>query len=441
MMIRSRTRIFAALFLALAVRLCLMPITLHGDLIFIHYFPHFFSYHGVLDIYGYFGDHFIKMVGTTYYQPLVYYAIGIFQWFLRPINPEFLSFMNLVHERAYSGTSYELSGYLAFFSRHQIFWMIFLMKLPYLAAEIACWAIAPRLFSSQEEKGRVLKLFLWSPVIIFSSYVLGQYRIFSVLAMLLSIFALQRGNKAFSGIMYAMVCLMENYAVLLLPFMALVIRGPLRERLRWWIGAALCLAAVLVPLFILSKGYVLGAYFSPRLLRAASARTIFNHFAGPVNLACKAIWGLSYAVIFIFLLKSVRRQDKPVVERELFIFVPLMLLMILYATSITSVHYLMWSLPFLIIVQIWREPWKPVLTWVFVALAFLFNLDGRAMNLALFLPLDPHVFSSAPSLHEVLAQFLPWGKIIAMARLSFSLVCLYFAWKLWQVEVRPRLER
>ena len=48
-------------FWAALVRLVLMPITMHSDLLFTNYFPHFLSDQGVWDIYGHFEDHYLDL--------------------------------------------------------------------------------------------------------------------------------------------------------------------------------------------------------------------------------------------------------------------------------------------------------------------------------------------------------------------------------------------
>ena len=89
--------------LALLIRLAVMPLTMHSDLLFIQVFPSFLSYHGNMDIYGSYGAHFLSR-GFIYYPPLVYYAIGSFQWLLHWVNPGFGDFMD---ERRLSQESQE----------------------------------------------------------------------------------------------------------------------------------------------------------------------------------------------------------------------------------------------------------------------------------------------------------------------------------------------
>jgi len=77
---------------ALLIRLILMTITLHGDLLFIHHFPAFLSYHAIWDVYGYFGDYYLSY-GFTYYPPLIYFLMAFSQVAVGGLNPDFGVFM------------------------------------------------------------------------------------------------------------------------------------------------------------------------------------------------------------------------------------------------------------------------------------------------------------------------------------------------------------
>src|SRR6185295_8365205 len=96
-----------------------------------------------------------------------------------------------------------------------------------------------------------------------------------------------------------------------------------------------------------------------------------------------------------------------------------------------SFHYFMWVLPFFLFVRSESEPWPSFWSAVLVLLLALFTLDGRRLNLELFVPVDPVYFSSLPSLHEFMDRWLPWGKAVAAARLCFSALCLFLAWRLF----------
>ena len=425
--------------LGLALRLILMPVTLHADMVFVHYFPSYLSGRGVWDIYGYFGSRFTEMFGLSYYPPLTYYLTAFFQFLLKPVNPDLIAWLNGFHEASVAGAQEGVVHFLSGLPVSKTLWIIFWMKFPYLVAEIACFAAVFNFFKSPDEKKRLTALWLLNPVLIFSSYVFGQYRIFPFLFMSLSALMLSRDRKGLSGIFYGFACLMDNYAVLLFLFMFFISGEKTRQKIRWASGVIFTVVAVLVPLYFSSGGQVLNAYFSPHLLRTAVARGIFNHHLAIVNPICKIIFLGSYGWIFFRLATKKKNPDKAC-QSDLFIYVPASLLFILYATMITSVHYLMWCFPFLFIIQVRGEPWRPFWTWCLTGLLFLFNLDGRSLNMGLFAPLNPVYFSSLPSLHELMSHFLPWGKVIVLARFIFSGICLYFAAALWKARIEPALK-
>ena len=131
---------------ALFLRLFLMPITMHSDLLFTNYFPYFFSSLGVWDIYGYFGSHYLAEEGHAYYAPLVYYLTGSAQWALKAFNPGFNSFMKHAHTLMYERLAGSIGDYLEPFSLRQRLQFVFMMKLPYLFAEGLCVFFIFRIF-------------------------------------------------------------------------------------------------------------------------------------------------------------------------------------------------------------------------------------------------------------------------------------------------------
>src|SRR4051812_26192355 len=99
------------------VRLALMPVGLHGDLLFIHYFPFFLSHRGIGDIYGFFGPHYLEQ-GFTYYGPGLYYGMALAQTLIRFAEGAFSPLMARFHEQLWSGST-DLRALFGAFSRSQ----------------------------------------------------------------------------------------------------------------------------------------------------------------------------------------------------------------------------------------------------------------------------------------------------------------------------------
>ncbi len=79
------------LLIGLLLRLAVIPFTMHGDMVFVYLYPHFFS-HGEWDAYG-IG---LRMVNVPYYPPMAMVFFALIQVVLRPLFPGFETFMHSV---------------------------------------------------------------------------------------------------------------------------------------------------------------------------------------------------------------------------------------------------------------------------------------------------------------------------------------------------------
>ena len=428
---------------ALLLRLVLMPVTMHSDLLFTNYFPHFLGSRGVWDIYGYFGGHYLSREGHAYYAPLVYYLTGFAQMILRPVNPGFDAFMEHAHRLMFDRLAGSIVDFIEPFSLRQRLQFVFMMKLPYLAAEGGCLFFIIRVFKhSGRERERALFFWLWNPVLIFSIYIFGTYRIYPALATWALIYFALKDRKVCSAVCLGFLCLMDNFPWFLFLPLLLVLGKDWRERAALGFIAILVFGVVFAPLYFHSHGFVKYAYAAPVLMKAAS-QGLTGGTPPTVTLAVKAVFGLLYAGLLLKLFSHSRGSLKIMdasQRTELVVWVSASVLLAFYSSFQTLTHYFMWVLPFFVIIQVEGEPWKPAFTWGLIGLLFLFNLDTRTLNLGLLLPLDPAYFLSKPSLHEAMDRWLPWGKVVAAARVLFSLLCLELVRRIFLLKIRPLLE-
>lgn len=137
--------------LGLVVRLILMPITYHQDILGHSSAGYFFVYKGVTNIYDHLlslpADHpLVKNVGVTdifIYPPLTYYTIGLFRLLVKPFaDPNFVP--------------WAWSNLLSLFSYPTLGWQLFLFKFPYLFIDIGSAFLLAGLFDEVKRKNGLL---------------------------------------------------------------------------------------------------------------------------------------------------------------------------------------------------------------------------------------------------------------------------------------------
>src|SRR3990167_5887996 len=85
------------IFLAIVIRLILMPITVHPDLFFINMFPNLFYSQGVWEIFLFIDENF-PQPRLSYYTPLTYYSFALFQLPYQLISNSFSNWMTNLYQ-------------------------------------------------------------------------------------------------------------------------------------------------------------------------------------------------------------------------------------------------------------------------------------------------------------------------------------------------------
>jgi hypothetical protein len=408
--------------LGVLVRLLLMPLFFHGDQVFIQYFPWHASYGGHWDVYGHLMGTFLNK-GFTYYPPLVLWITAVWQVMTQPLMAGFDGWMMQADGLMRLGGAAAITDFIEGQRLRDIVRWVFIGKLLYLFADVLCWRTI-RAVSRRDPGLRGLeRLWVFHPVLLFSVYIFGQYRILPALVIWVVFGLIQQDRKKLAAVTLGCLLLLDNFGwLILLPTMLVWGKGIL-ERAQLFITSLLIPAVVLVPWAVVSKGYVLTCYYSPTVQRM-SLQGIFRGLTPEGAMLLKLVFAGFWLVAVVAAWRTSARSPE---ERAiLWAASSSAVLLALYATSTAMIHYFMWILPFWIIVQVKRAPQYRHLASSLVILLLLFNLDSREMNLGLMAHLHPSILS-VPSAHEIMGRWLPWGKAVALARLAFTVLCLYFA--------------
>lgn len=416
--------LWALLVAALTLRILLMPITLHSDLLFIQYFPTYLSLRGHWDVYGHLGDHFLQR-GFTYYPPLVLYTIAFFQKCFAGLAPEMPRFIEQFHSSFYPGAGGAMREYWAGFNVWERMRLTAWMKLPYLAADAVIAGVLLRGWGGARGR-RALEVWCWSPVVLYGTYLFGQYRNISCAVLVAALWMSRSGREKSFYILLGVAALYENFVWALMPFILLSRANGVRAATTSLLCFMAAPVVVLGPLVLSSGSMSLYSYVSPVIARAASTG-ILRSYPEVVPLVCKTLLAACLLLVLAAILLWGRRGRSGSSHRST-ILVCLSVLFSIYATSVTMVHYFLWAMPFLLAAR--AEPdgvgVSGRILWPMTALLFIFNLDSSTMHMGLLSPIAPDL-TGPHSLHEALAPCLPWGKIIAVCRLTFSALCLYVA--------------
>lgn len=421
----------------LVLRLLFMPISAHSDLIFVQYFPSFLSQGGVWDIYGYFGRHYLD-AGFTYYPPLLYYLMAFFQWATGPFNPDFPVFMEHVHRIMFSKAPVTLGEYLAPFAVQKTARLLFVMKVPYLVADLSCLAAAS--CAARSFGSRAGTRWWFDPVLLISTYMIGQYRVISCLAIWVAVLLATKGRRHGAMAAFGVAALLENYPFYLLLPTLFLLEPSWKGRVSGLVVFSGVFLSVFGPLWVSSGGLVAYAYVSP-VVQAVAGASITRHYPEATVFVTKILLLTVYAWFLIYLARRAKALEAldALSRSKLWVYASALLLFTLFAASRLSFHYFLWVLPFWVLVRAEGAPWPRSLGALAILLLMVFSLDRQDLNGGLFMPLNADL-ADQPSLHETMERFLPWGSVVAASRLAFSGLCVFFAWQLFHKRIRPLLD-
>ncbi len=139
------------------------------------------------------------------YPPLAYIVHGISNFLLYPLYPQEL-FLTLITDIGQTMGSPDLPRLLIF------------LKLPYLIADILC-LIVLRQIVAQKHKFLATLLWLFNPITIYASYMIGQFDIFIALFILLALLFSQSKNQWISAVFLGFAASFKPFPLFLMPFL------------------------------------------------------------------------------------------------------------------------------------------------------------------------------------------------------------------------------
>ncbi|MDD3888170.1 MAG: hypothetical protein PHN19_05425 [Patescibacteria group bacterium] len=330
---------------AIALRLAVMPFFAHEDI--------FSTYRRSLQIIT--GE--VNLFSFTSFVPHAIQAIWL--WLIS----------------LFTGTEYLLTITSHITQINHINILLFLFKLPYLAAEILFWYL---FFSAFPSKNKLRKLILFNPILIYSVYMFGRYESF-VLVLFTAVFIFLR-RKQLTAATFSLITLLVTRASLFLivpSLLLLQIRLKTKIVLATIISMGVGVFALLLPSNVV-QGFIHWALYGQHasyLWEAQLQVAGITVYLFPMT----AIILLGY---LWYLLRRARVQIKnPPSHDVVFALGSVVILFCYYALSVFHPQYLVWALPaWFVLAQYYKSPQLVRLGWAF---SLLFSLilpfwEGKA---------------------------------------------------------------
>lgn len=399
---------------AVALRLVFMPFTLHFDAYQIYSRASEAAY----------GNEWFSFTS----QIIIQTFHNLWLLLVRPLLPDSGGIWSDTASVIGVGASRE--DYEAFLAYDHLFRAIFLMKLPYIVADLACAWTLTRLVEPARRVG-VAAFWLFNPLVIFSTAIFGRHDAIAILVLLLSIVAARRATDAsrLAGLaLLGVATLMRFFPVVVIPPFLLAFRRSARQ-LTLFLGILLGMVALVELAGLVTSG-------TSTILTIADSYEHFQYwFDAGLYLRFDDwifLFPVAYALVVFWLSeRGVADDEFPALAAAIYL--------LLFATTFFHPHYAIWLVPFLALTIPGSPNARRLLIYhaIQVACILVYSAQwGSWTTWDLLEPLLGDRVNSLPDPDELIAGQIEPRIFFGIFRSLLTAVSLWLAWRIVQPVVR-----
>jgi len=395
----------------LVIRLILMPITLHPDLLMYSFSAHFFADEGRLNLYDTLASlppihplaRNFNVSDIFIYPPLTYFTLGIFRILVKPwTDPFFIPWLmnNLADLHFYP----------------KLYWHLLLFKLPYLFVDLGLAYFLVNLFSQPRRKKLALILWLFNPVTLYATFMIGQIDLLPTFLVVLAIYLFRKDKPGWGMVCLGMGAGYKMFPLFLILPAAFLAANTFKDRLKYIFLGLLPFVIAILP-FLGSAAFRSMALFNPK-----NQKMLFMGW--PVS-GAEVVYPFVIGIFLIYFLAYYAKRRIPICVYFLSI--------LLLTFSVTHYHpqWFLWITP-LLIWELVENNFKHLLLVVSLSVCWLAItlLFEPSLSYGLFNPLWPQL-DNAPALATILGKYTDVFQAKSIIRSVFAASALFFTIRLF----------
>ncbi|MEZ4521254.1 MAG: glycosyltransferase 87 family protein [Thermomicrobiales bacterium] len=391
--------------IAIVIRLIVMPLTLHMDAYQIYSRAAEAAYDG-------------EWFGWTA-QILIQSLHNVWLLMIRPLLPDSAGIWSPTASEAGVGAS--MADYRRFIEYDHVHRAVFLMKLPYVVADLATAWVLTRLVVPGR-RFAVAAFWLLNPLVIYATAVFGRHDVIAILLVLLSLLAARRATdsgRLVGLVLLGIATLMRFFPVVLVPYYLLAFRKN-RKQLAVAVGVLAGLWAA-VELF-----GIIGTGESPTLEIIDTHQHFQNWLDAGVRLRFDDFiffFPLVYMLaLFWFIERDISPDEYPTVAAGSFL--------LLFGLTFFHPHWSIWLVPFLALTIATNRTLIAYHALQVVLLGVYFMQWGSWTTWELLRPTIGDRVASLPDPYEAIAARIEPRQFFGAFRSILTAVSLWMAWKL-----------
>lgn len=383
------------------IRLVLMPITFHIDMYQIYSRAAEAAYHGEWFVWS--------------SQIVIQMVHNIWLFIVRPLLPASAGIWSPT--AATMGVGAQSADVARFLAYPELARALFLMKLPYLLADLATGYVLTRLVEPARRRW-VLAIWLLNPLVIFASAVFGRHDSIAVFLVVLSVLAATRGRRILGLILLTFGALARFFPAFLAPFFVVAFRRSRRE------------LGILI-------GGVAGLWLTVELLAwiatgSSPTLTLLNRYPHVDFLVTLGIPFGSNSLLYIFpaaylLLFLWFIEQEPSGASD-YVYAAAALFTGFFALTFFHPQYTVWIVPFLAL-TIDRNGKLIGLHVVQIIFLLLYSLNwGSGVTWGLLTPLHSAAINGLPDPRNIIGATVPLDLFLGIMRSLFAAISLWLGY-------------
>lgn len=390
---------------AILLRILIMPFYFHPD-IKTYNFQASFLRQGVFNIYSYLEEHKqeLPLKEEFVYFPLTYFFLGGYQFMTTPFLGEGFN-------------TWIRNGGSSALEQPETFRYLFILKFPYLVLDIIVAFLLMSLFKEDRDKKRAFLLWLFNPFSITLIYIFSNVDIIAVTLTVLSMVLAQRKRMILAALCLGIGAGFKAYPLIFLPILLLYTQST-KQKVLVTFTALGSLMLVLAP-FISSA-----AFRQTTLLSGLTTRILIPVISlGFEETIFVALIPLSLLFFYIWL-----KENKELGDIVNYYFVVLVLL---YSFIHYHIQWLLWIIPFAVILIVKEERLKWILVFMGIlsfSIPLLYN--DKSMSVALLRPLSIW-YDLAPTPFTIISRIYSPIILQSMIHSLLAGASLAIAWALF----------
>lgn len=371
-----KRNIIIILIVGILIRLLLAFSTFHSDVQPFYFAGEAIAKGNITTFYDYLGnlsktDPILKIYPTDLfnYPPLVYFTLGPISYFISlPFS------RNLLHAFIFNLPS--LLGNL------QLNFLLLALKIPYLVFDLGIASLLYKLFEKPKNKLLALTLWIFNPINLYATYMMGQFDVIPTFFALLALyFAIKKDRYFLSALFLGLGASFKIFPILFLIPLALV-SNKWVDRIKIFSIGILTYLVTIFP-FLNSHGFR-----STALVAGQTTKSLYANI--PIS-GGETIYIFPFFIILFylfFLFSKVKEKD---LWSRFFV-----VILLFFVFTHTHPQWFLWITPFLIIdlVKSQFKHWPLALAMVVIWILQVSFFDP-GLSVWLFSPLSPNLYGRA----------------------------------------------